>query len=128
MPINKVVYDGNTLIDLTDSTLSSADQLMEGVTAYDRSGTKLMGTGKGGGGTYALSYDENSIGTALVGDAVTVEPNYIPSGDVVMDYSIEGSKLYINGFRFIGSGVKFVINSNVNSNAVGTGAADYMEI
>lgn len=58
---------------------------------------------------FALSYDENSIGSALVGDAVTVEPNYVPSGDVVMDYSIEGSKLYINGFRFIGSGVKFVI-------------------
>lgn len=59
--------------------------------------------------TYALSYDENSVGSALVGDAVTIEPNYIPSGDVVMDYSIVGSKLYINGFRFIGSGVKFVI-------------------
>lgn len=58
---------------------------------------------------FALSYDENSIGTALVGDAVTIEPNYVPSGDVVMDYTIEGTKLYINGFRFIGSGVKFVI-------------------
>lgn len=52
--INKVVYGGNTLIDLTDSTLSSADQLMQGVTAYDRSGTKITGTATGGG-TAAIS-------------------------------------------------------------------------
>ena len=77
---------------------------------------------------YAISYDDCSVGTALVGSAVTIDPNYIPSGDVVMDYEILGTKLFINGFRFIGSGVKFVINSNPNSNAVGTGAADYMEI
>lgn len=42
--INKVVYGGNTLIDLTDSTLNAANQIASGVTAYDRSGTKLTGT------------------------------------------------------------------------------------
>lgn len=42
--INKVVYGNQTLIDLTDSTLSSASSLASGVTAYDRSGTKLTGT------------------------------------------------------------------------------------
>lgn len=51
--INKVVYGNTTLIDLTNSTLSSADQLAQGVTAYDRSGTLLTGTASGG--TAAIS-------------------------------------------------------------------------
>lgn len=44
MPINKVVYGDTTVIDLTDSTLSDASQLLSGVTAYDRSGAKITGT------------------------------------------------------------------------------------
>lgn len=44
MPINKVVYGDTTLLDLTNSTLQSSDELINGVTAYDRSGTLLTGT------------------------------------------------------------------------------------
>lgn len=44
MAINKVVYGNQTLIDLTDSTLTSSDEIVEGVTAYDRSGNLLTGT------------------------------------------------------------------------------------
>ena len=44
MATNKVVYGNTTLIDLTDSTLQSSDELVSGVTAYDRSGVKLTGT------------------------------------------------------------------------------------
>lgn len=44
MAINKVVYDNQTLIDLTDSTLTSSDELVEGVIAYDRSGNRITGT------------------------------------------------------------------------------------
>ena len=59
--INKVVYGNTTLIDLTDSTLSDASQLASGVTAYDRSGTKITGTASGGGDTLVvtLSWDSN---------------------------------------------------------------------
>lgn len=46
--VNKVVYGNQTLIDLTNSTLSSADQLAQGVTAYDRGGNLLTGTASGG--------------------------------------------------------------------------------
>ena len=49
MAINKVVYGSTPLIDLTDSTLSDPSDLMSGVTAYDRTGTLLTGTGTGGG-------------------------------------------------------------------------------
>lgn len=44
MAVNKVVYGTTTLIDLTDSTLSSADELLSGVSAYDQSGVKRTGT------------------------------------------------------------------------------------
>lgn len=44
MAINKVVYGNQTLIDLSDSTLTSSDELVEGVIAYDRSGNRITGT------------------------------------------------------------------------------------
>ena len=68
--INKVVYGNTTLIDLTDSTLSSTDQLAQGITAYDRSGTKITGTASGGGTTVeALSVTQNGTYTAPTGVA-----------------------------------------------------------
>ena len=44
MPINKVVYGDETLIDLTDSTLTTSDEIVSGVSAYNRSGELLVGT------------------------------------------------------------------------------------
>lgn len=44
MAINKVVYDGTTLIDLSSDTLSSADQLAQGIVAHDRTGATVTGT------------------------------------------------------------------------------------
>lgn len=43
MAINKVIYGGNTLIDLTGDTVT-ADQLKKGVTAHDKSGAVITGT------------------------------------------------------------------------------------
>lgn len=41
--INKVIYGGRTLIDLTGDTVT-ADKLLSGVTAHDKSGAKITGT------------------------------------------------------------------------------------
>lgn len=49
LPVNKVIYDGNTLIDLSGDTVSP-DKLMEGVTAHDKTGAQIVGTATGGGG------------------------------------------------------------------------------
>ena len=70
--VNKVQKsDGTVLIDLTDSTLDSPSGLVNGVTAYDRSGTLLTGTytpsmfiAKYGSSTYAQvlsAYQSNMI-------------------------------------------------------------------
>lgn len=59
MPINKVVYGADTLIDLTDSTLSEASELKTGVTAYDRTGTLITGTYSGSEWTSGIYMDED---------------------------------------------------------------------
>lgn len=43
MAINKIVYGGNTLIDLTSDTVA-VDNLLSGYTAHDRSGAIITGT------------------------------------------------------------------------------------
>lgn len=45
MGVNKIVYNDETLIDLTEDTVT-ADDLDEGVTAHDASGQKITGTFK----------------------------------------------------------------------------------
>ncbi len=39
--INKVIYGGNTLIDLTGDTVT-ADKLASGITAHDKSGGRII--------------------------------------------------------------------------------------
>lgn len=43
MAINKVIYGGNTLIDLTSDTITESD-LLKGITAHDKSGVIITGT------------------------------------------------------------------------------------
>lgn len=42
MAINKVVYNNETLIDLTNDTVTTND-LVKGVVAHDKSGTRING-------------------------------------------------------------------------------------
>lgn len=46
--VNKVVFGNETLIDLTSDTVT-ADKLMQGYTAHDRTGAVITGTATGGG-------------------------------------------------------------------------------
>lgn len=43
MSVSKVVYNGGTLIDLTQDSVSE-DTLLEGITAHDASGAAIVGT------------------------------------------------------------------------------------
>ena len=43
MAVNKVIYAGSTLLDLTGDTVE-ADKLLAGYTAHDKSGNQITGT------------------------------------------------------------------------------------
>lgn len=43
MSVNKVIFGGETVIDLTADTVTAAT-LAKGVTAHDKSGAKITGT------------------------------------------------------------------------------------
>lgn len=45
--VNKVVYGGQTLIDISDTT-ATADKILEGYTAYGADGSRLVGTAVAG--------------------------------------------------------------------------------
>lgn len=50
MPVSKVIYDGNTLIDLTNDTVTE-ESLLKGITAHRADGTIIEGTFEGGSAT-----------------------------------------------------------------------------
>lgn len=54
MAVNKVIYDGTTLVDLTGNTVT-ADKMLAGVTATDRSGKSITGTYVDNNTTYTLT-------------------------------------------------------------------------
>ena len=78
--INKVVFGNTTLIDLTNSTLNSTDQLIQGVTAYDRSGTLITGTATSGGGVGAVHQDANGYVVLDDGEPYSQDINITDNG------------------------------------------------
>ena len=66
--INKVVFGNTTLIDLTADTITAAD-LLDGVTAHDRSGATITG---------ACTYDaDTSDATATAGEILATKTAYV---------------------------------------------------
>ena len=63
MAINKVIYAGNTLIDLTGDTISASD-LAYGITAHDKSGSVITGQSTKDSDT---SEDTAAVGEILYG-------------------------------------------------------------
>lgn len=58
MAVNKVVYGDETLLDLTNDSVTP-DTLAEGATAHDASGARITGTMKSGGGGDSVQSDWN---------------------------------------------------------------------
>lgn len=73
MAVNKIIYGGNTLVDLTSDTVTAND-LAEGITATAADGNKVVGVMTKG---EIASYDEIDNALALAGTGT------IPSGGVV---------------------------------------------
>ena len=60
MAINKVIYDGRVLIDLTDSTVTP-ETLAEGVVAYNAKGERIVGTMKHGSGVTVTDDEKGNV-------------------------------------------------------------------
>ena len=89
MAVNKIVYGGNTLIDLTGDTVTP-ENLISGVTAHNKTGVKITGTfvkpvisgtldtsnninlsGDIADGTYTVMFDSKVVGTFKKGVTYT---------------------------------------------------------
>ena len=72
MAVNKIVYGNNSLLDLSSDTLTSADQLLEGIIAHAKDGNIITGTLAG--------IKHNSLytvaeGTFTVAEKITIDNN-----------------------------------------------------
>lgn len=82
MAVSKVIYAGQTVIDLTEDTVT-AETLAEGVTAHGADGEPIVGTMSGGGGG-----GEINTGTCTIKITVPSTSNYysayerVSGGDV----------------------------------------------
>lgn len=68
MAVNKVIYSGNTLIDLTADTITASD-LAYGVTAHDKSGASITGT--------STKDADTSDATASQGEILSTKTAYV---------------------------------------------------
>lgn len=106
MAINKVQYGNNTLIDLSQDTVSSAADIVSGKVGHLRDGTRVTGTASGGGSTkniqvysgidYArtTSYTATDV-TLTVSKSGTYNISWI--GWRSTSSGTSGSRLYKNG-------------------------------
>jgi len=73
MAINKVIYDNQTLVDLTADTVT-ADTLAAGVTAHDKSGASIVGTAYKN--TYYVKGTQTASTNVWTGDLSEVDALY----------------------------------------------------
>ena len=88
---NKVVYNGATLIDLSDTTAVQSD-VASGKSFYTASGQKLLGTASGSGGTgQTATGTVSGSGSAVLQIPCDFAPDLIyVHGDMTGDVSLRG--------------------------------------
>lgn len=91
MGINKVQYGNTTLIDLTSDTVT-ADKLMQGYTAHDRTGALIQGTATGGG---HLTQDQDGF--------LVIPPDGSGGGGGSSDFSTAEVTISVVGDSWIGA-------------------------
>lgn len=93
MAINKVIYGGRTLIDLSGDTVT-ADKILDGFTAHDKKGETITGTCK---------YDvDSSDATAAVAEILQGKTAYVRGNKTLhtQGRARASSSLYCHSRRF----------------------------
>ena len=104
MEVNKVVYGGEPLIDLTSDSVTE-DTLLEGETAHDKSGAKITGKAVVGNGKLTVKNNGTTVGeftanqtTDTIIDVGTNEYEKVIS---------RGEQLVVNGNGLMGNNTNF---------------------
>ena len=82
MAINKIIYGGNTLIDLTGDTVTASD-ILTGKTAHDKSGAVITGT---------CDYDSNTTdATATASEILSGKTAYVNKSKITGNMKNNGA-------------------------------------
>lgn len=118
MAVNKVTYNGNTLIDLTGDSVTPI-KLGKGITAHDKSGATITGTADLLGyietgnnifllgdlelGTYTVKYEKEDGSVVSIGE-LTIKPKFNNLAEPLPSNTTDTTKWVVNN-RISSSGI-----------------------
>ena len=110
MAVNKVVYNGSTLVDLTDTT-AQADEVKAGKVFYSASGERSVGSGSG---SVPVNYASSQTVAGPADKAVS-----IPFGQVAADSVSTAFTAEIEGIAELRDGICVMLRNGVVTSASG---------